>query len=181
MGKKEFDIFLKKEAQYQKPEVNWSYEKKNWLANLENLFSDVQTWLREYVDAGKVRLEFNDIDIQEEVLGTYQAKELKIFIGNKMALLTPIGTILIGTRGRADLSGRAGTIKFILADKNATGPKIEVNVFTEDNKINEGKSQGHKPKTPLNLVWKITSNPPKIDYTDLNQDTFLQCLMEVIK
>jgi hypothetical protein len=181
MGKREFDDFLKKEEQKKKPPIDWEAEKKKWFEHLNKLFSDVKIWLNEYVDAKKIKIEFNNIDIHEEAIGTYTVKELRIFIGDKIAKLTPIGTILIGTKGRADLSGNAGTVKFILADKNATGLKIEFKEsILEKEKQKDTKNEKKKSEPQINWVWKITSNPPRIKYTDLNQDTFLQCLMEVI-
>ncbi len=181
MSKKEFDVFLKKEEQKKKPPVDWEVEKKKWYAHLDKLYADIQAWLNEYIISQKIKLEFNNIDIHEEALGTYSVKELKIFIGDKIAKLTPIGTILIGTRGRADLSGIAGAVKFILADKDATGPKIEVKVFmTDEESQKDAENEKNKHKPQMDWAWKITSNPPRIKYTELNQDTFLQCLMEVI-
>jgi hypothetical protein len=73
-----------------------------------------------------IKLETNPIEIYEEALGSYKSQELKITIGNNVAKLTPIGTILIGTIGRADLTGKRGTVKFILADKESSGIKITV-------------------------------------------------------
>ena len=42
------------------------------------------------------------------------------------------------------------------------------------------ENEKKQPKVQIDWVWKITSNPPRIKYTELNQETFLQCLMEVI-
>jgi len=181
MSKKEFDDFLKKEEGNKKVQVDWEEEKQKWISHLDKLFSDIKSWLKEYVDLDKIKLEFNSIDIHEEALGTYSVKELTIKIGDKAAKLTPIGTILIGTRGRADLTGRSGSVRFILTDKSATEPNITVKVFmSEEEKLKDSEEEKKKAKNPIDWVWKITSNPPRIKYTELNQDTFLQCLMEVV-
>lgn len=95
--------------------------------------------------------------------------------------MTPIGTVLIGTKGRVDFSGRAGTVRFILADKSSSGPKFETRIFMSEEEKNKFEEQEkNNPKPEINWVWKISSDPPKITYTALNQDTFLQCLMQVI-
>lgn len=181
MSKKEFDSFLKTEERTKKPAIDWNIEKKKWLAYLDVLFSDVKKWLKEYVDTKQVNLEFKDLEIYEEPLGAYKVKSLKISIGDKIAQLTPIGTILLGTRGRVDLSGRSGTVKFILAGKNSTGPKIEVKILASKEEKQDAKNKKSELQPQIDWVWKITSNPPRIEYTELNQDTFLQCLLEVIK
>ena len=181
MSKKKFDDFLKSEEQKKKPAVDWEGEKRKWFEHLDKLYGDIQEWLKEYIISHKLKLEFNDIEIYEEALGTYSVKELKIFIGDKIATLTPKGTILIGTKGRVDLKGKAGNVKFILADKKATGPKFEIKInWSGEEKHKDSKTDKIKPKPQIDWTWKITSNPPSIKYTELNQDTFLQCLLEVI-
>lgn len=181
MSKKDFDEFLLLEEKKKKPTVDWDMKKEKWIKYIELLYMHIEEWLDEYIVAKKVSIEFDNINIYEEALGTYTVKELIINIGKKIAKITPVGTILIGTPGRADLSGIAGKVKFILADKNAIGPKIEGNEFLSVKELNQGnKKIVRKQSNDLNLIWKITSNPPNIQYTELNQDTFLQCLMEVI-
>ncbi len=183
MSNKEFEAFLKKEEEKGKKEtpIDWEGIKKKWFVHLDKLFLDIQTWLKEYVEDNRIKLGFNNIEIQEEALGKYTVKELIIVIYGKTAQLTPIGTILIGTPGRADLSGPAGTVRFILADRNATGPKIEFKVFTsEEERKKDAENEKKKTKLETEWIWKITSNPPRIKYTELNKETFLQCLTEVI-
>ncbi len=172
MGKKEFDDFLRKEKEKKKPTIDWSAEKEWWLKQLDKLYMDIQKWLKEYTDKQEIFVEFSNIEIYEEALGTYTARQMIIKISDKIATLIPIGTILIGTKGRIDMKGNTGTIRFILADRNATGPKIVVKEYLleEENK---------NPKPQIDWVWKITTNPPRIKYSDLNRDTFLQSLMQV--
>jgi len=180
MSKKEFDDFLKKEEEKKKPAIDWEAEKKWWLDKLYNLYKDIQNWLKEYVENNQLSVEYSKIDIYEEALGSYTVQQMKIKIGKKTAKLIPIGTILIGTKGRVDMTGDAGTIRFILADKQATGPKIEIKVFLseeEKRKDEEKRKKAIKPK--IDWTWKITTNPPRIKYSELNQDSFLQCLMQV--
>lgn len=181
MSKKEFDSFLKRENDNKRSSVDWEAEKKKWIENLDILFNDIKSWLKEYVDSQKIIVKLNNIDIFEEALGSYSVQEMTIIVGNKTAKLTPIGTILIGTKGRVDLTGKMGSVRFILAPMDAKGPKIEITEFTsQEEMIKHTEEQKNKKKSLINLVWKITSNPPKIKYSDLNQDSFLQCLMEVI-
>lgn len=180
MIKKEFDDFLRKEEEKKKPPIDWDAEKNWWIKQLDNLYTDIQSWLKEYIDIQKIILEFNNIDIYEEALGTYTVRQMTIKLSDKIAKLTPIGTILIGTKGRVDMTGKAGTMRFILADRQATGPKIEVKVFlSEEEKRKNEDIEKKKEKSQIEWVWKITSNPPRIKYTELNQETFLQCLMQV--
>lgn len=180
MGKTEFDNFLRKEENKQKPEVDWDARKKWWLNQLDTFYNTIQDWLKEYIENNRISVEFNNIEIYEEVLGTYSARQMRIKVSNKIATLTPIGTILIGTKGRIDMTGNAGTIRFILADRNAKGPKIVLkeSLLEREKRSNEVAKE-YKSKDPNDLVWKITTNPPRIKYSDLNQDSFFNSLIEV--
>ena len=169
MSRIEFDEFLRKEEEKKVPIIDWEARKDWWLEQIDILFADIQNWLKDYTESSKIGVELNDYIIFEEVFGSYTVRQMKIKISNKTVTLTPVGTILIGTRGRVDMKGNAKVIKFILADKNTTEPHISV-VFSEENKI---------VNPQVDLVWKITTNPPKIQYSELNEGSFLQCLVQV--
>lgn len=180
MGKKEFDTFLKNEESKKEPAVDREAERIWWIKQLGVLFSEIKGWLKEYIETKKINLEIQEIEIFEAALGTYTVQEITIKIGNKVVKLTPIGTILIGTKGRVDMVGKTGTVRFILADKKAVEPKIEFGIFpTDEAKKKHQEAQRKKERTETDWVWKISSSPPKIKYTDLNQDIFLEHLMEV--
>lgn len=180
MGKKEFDDFLRKEEEKKKPTVDWDAEKNWWLKQLDILYTDIQGWLKEYIEKKKISVEFSNIDIYEEALGTYTARQMRIKVSDKIATLTPIGTILIGTKGRIDMKCNAESIRFILADRHATGPKIVMKEYlSEEEKRKDNGAENKQAKPQIEWVWKITTDPPRIKYTDLNQDTFLQSLMLV--
>jgi hypothetical protein len=180
-NKKEFDNFLKKEEEKKKPPVDWNAKKKEWFQHLNKLYADIQEWLNDYIKNERIKLEFSDFDIYEETLGKYTVQELKIYIGNNLAQLTPIGTVLIGTKGRVDLSGPLGTIKLILTDRDATKPNISFRMVLSDEEEKKYEEvQKLVPKKKLDWVWKISSNPPNIHYTELNEDTFYDCLIRVI-
>ena len=178
MSKEEFDDFLRKEEEQKQTTIDWEDRKKWWLMQLNILFSDIQNWLKEYIDSKKINVEFNYIDIYEEILGSYKAQQMRIKINDKIATLTPFGTILIGTNGRVDMTGNVDRVRFILTDRNAKGIKIESKLYFSDE--HKRKEEEKKPSQPqIDWVWKITTNPPKIKYSDLNQDSFLECLVQV--
>ena len=183
MGKKEFDDFLQQLTQKKSniKKIDWEAEKKYWLEYIEQFYKMVEGYLNDYVTTGKITLEYKKKYITEENIGTYETKELKIIINDNIATFTPIGTLLIGTKGRIDLSSKHGIVRFILADKDSFGPKIEVNVFytDEERKIFEEK-QKTLQKKEINWTWKIASEPPIVKYIDLNQDSFFDVLLDII-
>ena len=177
MVKTDFESFLNKESEKRKKTINWEEKLNKWKSFIGSLYLNINDWLKEYVESGKIKIVTYDIEIYEEAIGKYSVEAMKIKLGENIVKLIPIGTVLIGTIGRIDIIGESGAQKIILADKNASGPKIEVNEF-----ISEGKEQNNKKLsyTPVDWVWKFTSNPPRIKYTELNQESFFKCLMNVI-
>ncbi len=181
MDKNKFDEFVNKKSNTEKVEINWDEKLNRWKSFIDTLYKNINEWLKEYVEAGKIEIRVNDIEIFEEALGNYKVPSMDIIIGNDIATLKPIGTILIGTIGRVDLIGRSNVQKMILADKKATGPQIKSYISTneEERKANEAKMKEEANK-PVDWEWKITSNPPRIKYSKLNQESFFECLMNVI-
>jgi hypothetical protein len=179
MSKQQFEDFLKKEKSRPVTEIDLQDRKQEWIGFVEKLYSDVRGWLKEYSDSVKVKSE--RIELFEEPIGRYGVDQLSIEINGKVARLKPIGTILIGTRGRVDMIGSRGTARFILADKDSTGPRIQVKVYTsEEERSKQELAEREKIKAKIDWTWKIASTPPNVKYTELNQDSFLQCLVEVI-
>jgi hypothetical protein len=45
-------------------------------------------------------------------------------IGRQEIVMTPIGTLLIGAKGRVDVVGPAGRARLVLVNSQASGPTI---------------------------------------------------------
>ena len=91
--------------------------------------------------------------------------------------MTPVGTLLIGAKGRVDVVGPAGRARLVLVNSEASSPPtIKVRV-----------SIGGKPEPPavaappkqIKWGWKIATSPPTVRYIELTQDSLFQALMEV--
>ncbi len=80
MADMSFDDFVRREQQ---EPINWQAEKTAWLQHLEELFTQVEGYLKPYVDAGKVVKKYRSIELNEEYLGLYSTKEMIITIGSK--------------------------------------------------------------------------------------------------
>ena len=75
-----------------------------------------------------------------------------------------------------DLIGANGKVKFVLVDKTSSRPRIKVTVWVSGDKPPEEAEE----KKEIEWGWKIATPPPRIQYIDLEQDTFLDALMEVV-
>lgn len=178
MGKKIFDEFINsqiKEKSDSEP-VDWDARRTEWLDCLSAFYEKIECFLEEYVKEKKLTLHYTEKTIFEAYIGSYSARVLNIELGNHKVKLEPVGTNVIGAKGRADLIGANGTVKFVLVDKKASGPKVRINVWIEGEKP-PGKADDHEVPE---WDWKIATPPPVIKYINLEQDTFLDALMEVI-
>jgi hypothetical protein len=151
-------------------------EKAMWLGKLQALYALVKASLSEHIDAGKVTLTFQEIALMEEALGVYKVLEASISIGRQVVKLTPVGTFLIGARGRVDMRGPRGVARFLIVPPGSTAPRVRVAVV-EPGKPPPAREAVAPPET---WVWKIAGSPPRITYADLTPDSFRDVLMGVM-
>ncbi len=172
-----FDEFIKTQTKAT-DQVPFDKDKElnEWRKHVASFYDRVKEFLDRYVRDGSVRLEFKKIAIHEELLGTYELDALTLFLGTNRIQFTPIGTMLIGAKGRIDMIGSRGSVRFVLVDKDSTAPKISVRVWIS--------GQTPPPEEPTKTVrewaWKISTPPPKIKYTELEEEAFQTALMEVV-
>lgn len=179
MGKKEFDEYLKKqrigvEAGIQ---IDWGKKRDQWLGYLDSFYKQVEGFLSEYTKSGDVRFDYSEKDIHEEFIGQYRARALQIRIKNKDVLLDPVGTNLIGAKGRVDMSGDAGKVRFVLVDKDLSGPGMSITINTEGE---PGSIEADKGSGRIEWTWKIATSPPRVEYIEMNAESFFDALMEVV-
>lgn len=120
--------------------------------------------------------------MNEENIGVYSAKRLAIIIGAQEIVFTPIGTLLIGSKGRVDVEGSAGNSRLALIDKNLTNARQMVRVTVTN--IPPGGRLPPPPESPpspekIEWAWKIVSRPPAMQFIELNKDTLFEMLMEL--
>ena len=84
--------------------------------NLELFNSKVQEFLGEYIEQNKVSLRKIIKQMNEQIIGNYEADSLEVEIGANTICFDPIGRYIIGARGRVDMNGPHGTVKFLLGD-----------------------------------------------------------------
>lgn len=178
MIKDTFKEFVdQKVSEASKEPVDWGKEKDDWLFKLAQLHIQIISWLTPYVTNQSVQIGQEMVSLVEENIGSYQAPMTTITIGKSHVKLEPIGTLLIGARGRVDMKGPNGVARLVIVPKESTGPSVRVNV------ILPGQPQLPSPRVeppPVSeWVWKFASSPPRIAYTELNKESFLEALMGV--
>lgn len=177
MSKKDFENLLKKhESESEETEINWSDQKNEWLQFIKDFYNSVEQWMQPFKDEGKLKYSYKKVALTEDHIGTYDVDVMVVDFAGQKLTLEPIGTLLIGTKGRIDMEGARGRIQFILADKNSNGIKISVSTSINGEPQKEKESR----KTPQ-WTWKIILRESrKISFEDFNEENFFDALMEVV-
>lgn len=178
MGTQDFGRFVA--SQHETPidtKIDWAGMRDEWLRDLGALHQQIVHFLHEFTKAGSISYRFTEIQLTEENLGKYWAKRMDIKIGRQRVSLVPVGTLLIGCRGRVDAVGSAGRAQILLVDERAKSARDLIRVTVSV----KGSAPPSVPrrKEPLSWAWKIVNNTPQKKFVDLDRESFLALLMEI--
>jgi hypothetical protein len=182
MDNKDFDEFVKRQqggSSVASAEINWEKERDDWLAHLDHLYTKIESFLTKYVSSGQIRYEYRLIELNEENIGSYAAKEMLLRIGRQEVDFVPIGTLLVGSKGRVDINGPAGRAQLLLVDKEASGAAqvvFRVKVGAGGRLLAPSESP---QRQEIQWEWKILSRPPERRLTEITQESLFQLIMEV--
>ncbi|MDR1963694.1 MAG: hypothetical protein LBQ50_07940 [Planctomycetaceae bacterium] len=148
--------------------------KEKYLAKVDELYKQIRSYLNEFSDT--VQLFEDTIKVNEEYIGEYDAPTLKIDIFGKQASLNPVGTYILGALGRVDLESDFETRRIILVDRDTKRLQI---LSAKSKKRTENATK--KPvKHKRHYVWKLVTEPPDVYYIELDEENFLDALLEVL-
>lgn len=169
-----FEDFVNQQAAKVHSTEDWIQERDNWLERLDEFYRLVESFLSKYVDEGKINISRSPKFINEEFIGTYEVPSLEVRIGTVEVRFDPIGTYLIGVKGRVDMHGPHGSVKFVLVPNTASAPKIRV----VEREAMEHNVAGSSPEL-TEWIWKISTTPPNVSYIELEEESFLSAILEV--
>ena len=85
-------------------ETNWEARKELWIAQVMQLYKDVNDWCQEYVNEQYMTFDLSKkIQLTEKDMGTYEINMLEIDIEGDLVVFEPFGANVIGAFGRIDL------------------------------------------------------------------------------
>jgi hypothetical protein len=181
MGSKSFDEFVRREQEAvkvsrEKP-VDWQAEKNTWLHHLELLYAEVIGYLKPYESSG-VTVNLRPIELSEDYIGRYSADAMDITIGGKTITLEPVGTLIVGSKGRVEVVGPLARAQLFLLDSRLKSMSELIHVSVS---VNSGppSSSRHEPASDIRWVWRIVTRPPRREILELNKDSFLNILVEI--
>ena len=178
MSRHEFEEFLRRHEEEKitaQERIDWNKMREEWVKHIEGFYQVVKNWLKDYVEEGKVTIKTLAMTLNEEPIGPYKTHKLLLKIANQEVILSPVGTLLIGAKGRIDMESRTGKVRFVLVDERSEGPLVRTRVSgdkrSKSKKIDESK---------ISWTWKIATPPPSVRYISLNEESFFDALMELI-
>lgn len=179
MGKKVFEEYLKQQDENSTyyNEIDRGEEKQHWLHSLSRLYQTIEGFVKEYKQSGKVSIEYRKKTINEEWIGEYEVNKAIIKFKGQEVVVDPVGTNIIGAKGRVDMKGNQGLARFVLVDENETKPMENIKIRILDEA--ETKEEEQEVRT-ISWKWKIATPPPQIEYIELTEDSFFDALMEII-
>jgi hypothetical protein len=177
-GNTDFGAFVKRQqaALAEEDRVDWAKERDDWLRHLDDLYDQIKSFLAEYTQTNASKLDYRDIELNEENIGSYVARQMILKIGRQEITMTPVGTLLIGAKGRVEVVGPAGRTRLVLVNTESRGPAMKVTVSIGGKP--EPVAAEHAAKK-IKWVWKIATSPPTIQYIELTQESLFQVLLEV--
>lgn len=110
--------------------------KNRWLDHLDRLYTRIEKMLEGYTKSGDIELKYQEKSLNEEYIGEYAVKSLRIKMKYQEVVLDPIGTNLIGAYGRVDMNGSSGTVRLVLVNKNLSRPETKISIrIKEDHEV----------------------------------------------
>jgi hypothetical protein len=174
MADKYFDDFVNKQLELANtsPSIDWTAMRDDWLKHLDEFYDSVRQFLGDYIDKDKIRVKCTPKQISEEHIGSSEAQSLEVQIGPARIGFDPVGTNLIGARGRVDMHGPYGSVKFVFVPKQNPQNRISI----QDAPLEEHRRVDMSGEE---WAWKISTPPPSIRYIELEEESFLSAIMEV--
>lgn len=148
-----------------------------------DLYAKVKNAIKELLDDELVSLNYVPISICEESLGSYNVESLQILFANEKVIFNPVGTMLIGSKGRVDMFGPKGIEKFTLIRKGVTSPSqlIKSTVSLGDEGKSEGSNKKNKKLTLADWEWKILPNGKLwTKFEEVTDESITRAIMRVI-
>ena len=157
-------------------------QREEWLSWLNQLHSHVEAFLKEYIERGEIEVIYNPVELLEDDIGTYVANQMTLRIGRKRVTLDPVGTLLIGSKGRVDVRGPAGSGQLLLVNEVHKGAsdmiKFRVHIHKEGEKLPSAPLH-EENVPPVAWAWRILSRDAKFRFCELTKESFFDLLMEV--
>lgn len=180
MSRADFDAFVKRQAaEKTQPEgFDPQQQLQEWQDYLKQLYGDVALYLGEYINTGQATIKFEDITLNEDFSGPYTVPQMNLRIGDSMVIFEPVGTMLIGSKGRVDVLGPRGSARLSLINRKITNANQMVRVRVR--LANEPDPPPEPGEEPIEWGWKVIKTSPQVAFINLTEDSFFDMIVGVV-
>ncbi len=157
-------------------------ELQEWLGQLDILYAMVRAYLEPYIETGQVLVETGTVRLFEEQVGSYEATSMLLRVGKIPIQFEPIGTFLIGMKGRIEVTGPNGSASLALVSKEAQNVASMVRLASTalNSHVNIGVEIGSHSSSPsITWVWKLVTTSAQREFLELNAETLYQLIVEL--
>lgn len=146
--------------------VDWNEMKRWWVGMVDDLFSQIDAWLRPLILSGSVKSIRKSVQLTEQDLGRYDIASLELLLASRKLTLEPVGTMLIGAFGRIEVSGPNGTAVLLL--------------LNTDNKVPPNDKRAHVAWFIAHPAQSLRSLPKtRLERRPLTQESFQQLFTDL--
>ncbi len=181
MSKSEFDTFVQQQQTDAEEFAGFDPKRQlqEWYDYLDLLYKKISLFMKQYVNADTASITYDNITLTEDFSGSYSIRRMLLKIGRSAITFTPIGTMLIGSKGRVEVQGPRGGARLILINKKVSHARQLISVRV---------SRPGDPPPPLPTVedvkkidweWKIITPPPEMGFIELTEEAFFNMVLTV--
>jgi hypothetical protein len=176
METKEFERFVASQQTNVDADLDRAQMRDEWLRELASLYSKIAGFLQDFISAGSICYGYTKIEVTEPEIGAYPADRMDISIGRQHVSLVPVGTFLVGCKGRVDAEGSAGRAQILLVNERAKSVADLIKVT-----VNIKRSAHRSPpeQQPISWAWKILTTTVPKRFVDLDKESFFALLLEI--
>lgn len=113
MGDQLVEFLRTKKAQAPGLSPDWESKKVAWIRAVRNLYYLVQELLGEVIQEKVVAVDHFEVEVAEDLIGTYRIPALALTVGNERVEFRPKGVTVFGASGRVDIRGDRDTVTLI--------------------------------------------------------------------
>ncbi len=181
MNRAEFEDFIKRQqVNANKPPAPFdpARQLREWHEHLSKLYGIVEQFMKPYTESASASVSYEDIQLNEEFSGPYTARQLSLTIGKSTIAFKPIGTMLIGSKGRVDVRGPRGTARLGLVNGKLDNARQMIRV-TVHLSGKPAQAPPIKSDEPIEWIWKIITPAPRMQFVELSEDKFFDMISAV--
>lgn len=181
MSRIEFDEFIRRQQSASvvaEDAFDPQRQLDEWREHLGVLYGQIRKFMAKYLERRLADIQLKEITLNEEFSGPYTVSEMTLKFGKSTVVLTPVGTMLIGSKGRVDVRGPRGTARLGLVGKNVSSASqlVSIKVFVPGTHEAEPKrDKGEK----IEWAWKIITPAPSMQFVELTEDSFFDMILSV--